>query len=542
VNPADFETRSLTTARLGDITGFESGLDAFLHQRLRIVSLALAVIAGVVFVTALLLFGEEKAASEAVRAAAIEAGRDPRGLTPEQLEGTLVVLGAFLVGMAGLHLLLRGGKPGRFTMGAVDAVMTAISTVVCVAVYWIDYEAGATMVPAFLGFLLIVRAVVVPSPAWRTLLLCLPAAPAILAVQISEGHVYTFLAEPLPEGLYVVRIVWNQVFLLLCVGVAVLASRINFALRLKAHQSARLGQYTLEEKIGEGGMGEVYRARHAMLRRPTAIKLVRGDYLDEQALKRFEREVTLTAKLTHANTVEVFDFGRTETGIFYYAMELLEGADLRKIVAETGPLPPSRTIHVLVQALAALEEAHRLGLVHRDVKASNLFLCDKGLEHDVVKVMDFGLVKDLRAQDVDLTLTGEVLGTPQTISPEAIRGETVGPAADIYAIGTVGCFLLTGHHAFDAKTSAEFYACHLHDEPIAPSSRGFDVPADLERIFMQCLEKDIADRPVSADATRHALLGCEDAGLWTQQDAAAWWRAYRSGGFAPTPPEDTPTE
>ncbi len=322
---------------------------------------------------------------------------------------------------------------------------------------------------------------------------------------------------------------WSQVFLVLTVGLATLTSRVNFSLRLKAYEATQLGQYVLEEKLGGGGMGEVYRARHALLRRPTAVKIIRPDLADQNMMLRFEQEVRQTARLTHPNTISVYDFGRTEDGVFYYAMELLDGADLGVILEKTGPMPPSRVIHILVQICGALEEAHEIGLVHRDIKPGNIILCRRGLIPDVAKIMDFGLVKDTRSPDPAVTAAGGVCGSPQTISPEALRGEPVGPPADLYALSAVGCFLLAGRPIFDADTPIEFMMMHLTEEPIMPSTHGVDVSEDLEGLLHQCLEKQPAERPASASALRDALLDCKDSNGWTRQDAEHWWNGFQPG-------------
>jgi serine/threonine protein kinase len=241
--------------------------------------------------------------------------------------------------------------------------------------------------------------------------------------------------------------VWKVMWLVVAVAVATACSRVIYGLRREVRLARRLGQYTLEEKLGEGGMGVVYRARHALLRRPTAVKLLKGERLGEASLRRFEREVLLTASLSHPNTVSVYDFGRTPDGVFYYAMEYLEGLSLEQLVAEEGAQPPGRVVHVLRQVLGALAEAHGVGLVHRDVKPDNVILCERGGLSDVAKVVDFGLVKDLDAADA-LSHEGMLVGTPLYLAPEAIRSPDTDPRADLYSLGAVAYFLLTGKHVF----------------------------------------------------------------------------------------------
>ena len=279
----------------------------------------------------------------------------------------------------------------------------------------------------------------------------------------------------------------------------------------------KLGQYQLEEKLGEGAMGTVYRATHHMLRRPTAVKLLRPELAGEETVARFEREVRQTALLQHPNTINIYDYGRTPDGIFYYAMELLDGADLAHILKTSGPLPPARVIHVLRQVCASLNEAHAAGLVHRDVKLGNIVLCRRAGLHDIAKVLDFGLVKDLRDEGVHLTQVGMLCGTPETIAPEVVCGEPATARSDLYAVGIVGCQLLTGELPFDAPTAGALIAAHMNDEPRTPEG-------ELGALLGRCLAKSPAERPASAAELRD-LLGPSD---WSEADAAAWWRNYRA--------------
>jgi serine/threonine protein kinase len=303
-------------------------------------------------------------------------------------------------------------------------------------------------------------------------------------------------------------------------------------LRQQAIEARQLGQYTLGEKLGEGGMGQVYRAAHALLRRPAAIKLLREGEVSETAMHRFEREVQLTSELTHPNTIAIFDYGHTPEGVFYYVMEYLDGLDLGTLVERYGPQPPGRVVHILRQVCGALEEAHVRGLVHRDVKPPNIILCERGNERDVAKVLDFGLVKDLGAAAG--TMENVVAGTPAYLSPEAIaQPDSVGPLSDLYAVGAVGYFLLTGEEVFARPTLSAILAAHLLDLPTPPRERlGAPVPEVLEELIMQCLDKDPANRPASAQALRHALDAIELEHPWTEEDARAWWASRESEGVA----------
>jgi serine/threonine-protein kinase len=298
-------------------------------------------------------------------------------------------------------------------------------------------------------------------------------------------------------------------------------------LRQEVIEAKRLGQYTLGDKIGEGGMGEVYRANHALLRRPAAIKLLREGEVNEAAMRRFEREVQLTSELTHPNTIAIFDYGHTPEGVFYYVMEYLEGLSLNALVAQYGPQPPERVVHVLEQVCKSLEEAHAHGLVHRDIKPANIILCERGTTPDFVKVLDFGLVKDLSAQDA--TAQDVVAGTPAYLSPEALADpDTIGPASDLYAVGAVGYFLITGQEVFERKSLVGLLRAQLLDRPMPPHERmGAPVPEVLEKLIMACLDKDPANRPQSALALRETLEAVELPHAWSEHKARIWWTNHR---------------
>jgi serine/threonine protein kinase len=323
--------------------------------------------------------------------------------------------------------------------------------------------------------------------------------------------------------------------LLLCATAMFVISNITWSRRLTEAELKlkQLGQYTLEEKIGEGGMGVVYRARHALMRRDTAVKLLLPDRADSAAIARFEREVVLTCQLTHPNTIQVYDYGHTPDGIFYYAMEFLRGVNLHDLVANYGPQPEGRVIYILAQICDSLAEAHALGLIHRDIKPGNIFLCRRGGVADCVKVLDFGLVREYRAGGVDKMPQAEdylVEGTPWFMPPEAIKGHApVGPRSDLYSLGALGYYLLTGHYIFDAEKIADVYDKQLTTAPIPPSQRTAQpISADMEQLLLRCLEKDLNVRPQSALELRSQLLALTTATHWTIAARSSWWDAHEN--------------
>ena len=324
------------------------------------------------------------------------------------------------------------------------------------------------------------------------------------------------------------------VLLMIISGVAgVLGVDSIGSLRKEAFEARQLGRYRLKEKIGSGGMGEVYLAEHYLLKRPCVIKLIRPDKAgDERVLKRFQREVQATAKLTHWNTVEIFDFGRTEEGTFYYVMEYLPGMSLADLVEQHGALPPERVIHLLVQTCNALREAHGVGLIHRDIKPGNIFAARRGGVYDVAKLLDFGLVKPIMEdQPLDLTAEGTVTGSPLFMSPEQALGESSADVrTDIYSLGAVAYYLVTGRPPFTADKTIKIIIAHANEPVVAPSKHRPDVPADLERVILRCLEKRPEDRFQDVDQVAQALSECEAAGRWSPDHSAQWWESRTVNG------------
>jgi serine/threonine-protein kinase len=324
----------------------------------------------------------------------------------------------------------------------------------------------------------------------------------------------------------------------MCAAAAYLVSRVIHGVSMRLKRAREIGSYALVEKIGEGGMGEVWRAKHRLLARPAAIKLIRADALGvggrarEAALQRFEREAQDTATLGSVHTVNVYDFGVTEEGNFYYVMELLDGISIEQYVKTFGPMEPARAVYVLRQACHSLAEAHARGLIHRDIKPANIFLCRLGPDDDFVKVLDFGLVHDLD-RDTRLTIEGSISGTPAYLAPESAAHNRFDTRSDIYALACVAYWLLTGTVVFDGDTAAAVMTAHIRDQPEPPSWRTeLAIPHELEDLILSCLAKDPDDRPQSVEELAHRLAAVPLERPWSQQRAERWWQAHAPGLLA----------
>ena len=343
-------------------------------------------------------------------------------------------------------------------------------------------------------------------------------------------NLYLYNLDPLPLNRFAVWIFPNFV---MAIWMFILNKRM-FQMQLKEVKAEELGSYQLDYLIGKGGMGEVWRARHKMLARDAAIKLIRADVLagvnarqENVMRKRFEREARATASLRSPHTVALFDFGRTKDHTFYYVMELLDGIDLQSMVERYGPLQPGRVINILIQIAESLEEAHRAGLVHRDIKPRNLILAKMGMQYDFTKVLDFGLVKTNMVQDASMmTLDGVATGTPAYLPPEIALGETkIDGRADLYSLGCVAHYLLTGQLVFTESTPTALALAHVQKQVVPLSERTeLPIPPALEMIVMQLLEKKPENRPRSAQELQRRLRAiASEVQAFTQDDASAWW-------------------
>ncbi len=463
-------------------------------------------------------------------------------------------------------LLRRGKRSARFIRVVEGTALSLGVFATGVMGIYIPFEARPDFIMLLaLSNVIIARAVFVPCTGRWTLTLGLIVGAVLLACVyygsldvdlqkrgswatgsyfgIEWSVIYPELTDQTARRLAAAITTEIAIWWVLTTALSTGASVVIYGLRRRVHDAEQLGQYRLEEKIGEGGMGAVYRASHAFLRRPTAVKLLPPDKAGADNLRRFEQEVQLTASLTHPNTITIFDYGHTLDGIFYYAMEYIDGLTLSDLVSRSGAQPQGRVIDLMRQSASALVEAHGIGLVHRDLKPGNIMV---HLLHphvgagDFVKVLDFGLVKQVR-QDGGIQLTNEanLSGTPQYMAPESITApDAVDARADLYALGAVAYYLLTGTHVFTGKSIVEVCSHHLHSAPEPLSSRlGNPIAPDLEQLVLDCLAKDPSDRPQAAFELERRLSDCASIPPWTSEDARQWWEAHGEPVPKAPPPE-----
>jgi serine/threonine-protein kinase len=450
-----------------------------------------------------------------------------------------LIVGGSAVALAALGLVWRvvlaRRRLGERALYRVDvAYAIAIGTMLAAAaVLSPDRHASGYAILTQTIFAVFIRAFLVPSSGRRT---AITAAIAFFPIAGAATWLAANTEQDVPGPAYAAgAMILSSVAVLL----ASLGSRLIYGLQRKVSDAMQLGQYTLGEKIGEGGIGTVYRGHHVMLRRPTAIKLLRADRIGAEALDRFEREAQHTSQLCHPNTVEVYDYGRSSDGVLYYAMEFLDGPNLEEVVRRHGALGPGRTIDILVQICGALQEAHDRGVVHRDIKPANIILCEHGGVPDVAKVVDFGLVKEI-TQDA-VTTSENLVGTPAYLAPELITDpRAISSSADLYALGAVAYFLLAGRRVFDGSNAVELCVQHATKEPQPLSSVARGVPPALEAAVMRCLRKQPAARFASAAELAAALRAIETTD-WSEDAAAAWWTRERAVRQAPSTSAPTQT-
>mgnify|MGYP002623551422 CR=1 FL=1 len=412
------------------------------------------------------------------------------------------------------ELLIFGAPAAYMLLGQYSHMVT------CVEQY------GMTPSPAAPWLMLIFTYAVFIPNSWRraaVVIGCLAAAPlAMIGVMLLTNSMCSGALLSQPAMLSQLVLVLGLAY-----GTAVVGVHTINSLRQEAFEAKQLGQYRLKRLLGAGGMGEVYLAEHQLMKRPCAIKVIRPEKAgDPRVLARFEREVRATARLTHWNSIEIFDYGRTEDGTFFYVMEYLPGLNLQELVMRFGPLPAGRVVHLLQQACEALSEAHALGLIHRDIKPANIFAAERGGVYDVAKLLDFGLAKPLGGlRSAGITQEGTITGSPLYMSPEQASGESdADERSDIYSLGGVAYFLLTGRPPFDEELPLKVLIAHAHQPPPPLGDLRPDLSDDLQAVVMRCLAKDPEDRYQSARELSTAFAALEESRGWTRDDAARWWQ------------------
>jgi serine/threonine-protein kinase len=491
-----------------------------LQQRLRAASVVLIVGFSLVFFRLAILFGRESLAVFfygmliallVVCAAALSSHWQPSLRRLRQLEIALFVVIVILFMAAQYVLMLRAVR---------DNDPTRLARAVKISILW--------MVSFMFTY-----AIFIPNSWRRAARVIIPMALAPIIVPWILGFIHPELYRVAIKAASLENLSEDGVFLVLGAFTAIFGTHTINTLRIEAYRARLLNQYRLGRKLGGGGMGEVYLAEHQLLKRPCAIKVIRHDLVGNQRIfARFEREVRATAQLSHWNTIEIFDYGRNDNGAFFYVMEYLPGLSLADLVERFGPLPAPRVIYLLRQACDALHEAHEAGLVHRDIKPANLMAAYRGGLHDVTKILDFGLVKTLSETETapHLSRDGTVAGSPLYMAPEQIM-HTHAPdrRTDIYALGAVAYFMLTGKPPFTGEGPMEVMIAHVRDAVSPPSQLRSEIPADLESVVLRCLAKRPEDRFQDTQSLGDALDACADAANWSARHAALWWQAHEGG-------------
>jgi serine/threonine-protein kinase len=385
-------------------------------------------------------------------------------------------------------------------------------------------DGRTSMIGLFL--LMVVHGIFIPHRWHETarVVMTMALAPALVLVLFQAWH--PELSQQVSELMSWRYVTTNILIVLVGAVMATYTSHVLNNLRKEVHDAKRYGQYQLVSKLGSGGMGDVFLAEHVLMKRPCALKLIRAEAAsDPRALARFEREVKSTASLTHPHTIEIYDYGHTDDGTFYYVMEYLPGLGLDQLLAEYGPLPPGRVIYLLRQACSALAEAHAAGLIHRDLKPGNLYISERGGLCDFVKVLDFGLVKLVQEPSAaQLTADHVISGTPLYMAPEqALGDEKLDARTDLYALGAIAYHMLSGQPPFQDENPMAVMIAHARQEVLPISCHRADVPDDLQQVVLRCLAKSPADRYADAMELEQALAACSAAGEWDARKAAVWW-------------------
>lgn len=437
-------------------------------------------------------------------------------------EGGAVVAFTSVVLLLAARWLVRR-SPSNLDIALLDVVATAgVLVAMVVASIRATDTISADFSVLFLATTLLLRVAVVPAAPLATLGVGLVAAlTAVAAAAVAHGRGATLQMDT-------AEAIGNVAFTCIMLGITARVSSVIHGLNLRVESAMRLGQYTLVEKLGEGGMGTVWRAEHAMLRRPTAVKLLRSASPSATTLARFEREVQLTAEISHPNIVAVFDFGRSDDGTLYYAMEFVDGVSFDDLIRQHGRQPPERVIHFLRQVSAALAAAHARGMIHRDIKPANVLVSRGSEPPDLVKVVDFGLVKATARRGYDspperASRADEIVGTPTYMAPESITApDSVDQSADVYALGGVAYYLLTGAPPFEGASLVDVCRQQLYEAPIPPCAHAPDIPAELEDLVLQCLAKSKAVRPSASELVMRLDALARDY-PWSRDQAQSCW-------------------
>ena len=456
--------------------------------------------------------------------------------TPSLAATDLIAVAGVLTSIALYFYTRRSTQNPQFILdlGLVYMVLSAFA--IGLTMHWYPGHTGVEPMITWIGAMVVIFAAIMPSAPAKML-----AAALIAASMNPVGMLIAKARGTWDFGPPINALLMHYPDYLLA-GTAVLISRVVTRLGRQVATAREMGSYRLVTRLGKGGMGEVWRASHRMLARDAAIKLILPDLLSRGSgqtaalmRRRFEQEARTTASLRSPHTVELYDFGVTEDGAFYYVMEMLDGIDLERLVKQYGPQSPERVVHILRQVCRSLAEAHDRGMVHRDIKPTNIFLCRMGNEYDFAKVLDFGLVKVLDDSTLQMTGDGVTTGTPAFMPPELATGSAeIDGRCDIYGLGCVAYWLLTGGLVFPESGATPMMLAHVRKAPAPPSERTeLRVPASLDRAVLMCLAKAPADRPANAEALARLLGSCEGVGAWSVEDAAQWWRTYLPGSAAP---------